>query len=196
MYERNYIFYQKVVEDSLKHLPMHTLHKEFRFVDPKIVLTKSNISLDCTIMSLNYLNKKEVIFNELGQIKNYFSDSEKTELPTDVLQFWNYMYELNNFNDCGIFKNIAELALNVLCLPHGNASVERIFSMMADIKTKKRNQLKPSTVKALLRIKLDMSNENMCCLTTTITEQHLKKFNQHMYNDEDESDETDHESDS
>jgi len=132
------IFYQKVVEDSLKHLPMHTLNKEFRFVNPKIVLTKSNITLDCTIKSLNYVNKKQVILNELGQIKNYFSESEKTELPTDVLQFWKYMYELKNFNDCFIFKNIAEFALNVLCLLHGNAGVERIFSMMADIQTKKK----------------------------------------------------------
>jgi len=65
-------FYQKVVEDSLKRLPMHTLYKEFRFVDPKIVLTKSNITLDCTIKSLNYVNKKEVILNELGQIKITF----------------------------------------------------------------------------------------------------------------------------
>lgn len=46
---------QKVVEDSLKRLPIHTLYKEFRFVDPKIVLTKSNITLDCTIKTLNYL---------------------------------------------------------------------------------------------------------------------------------------------
>jgi len=84
-------FYQKVVEDSLKRLPMHTLYKEFRFVGSTIVLTKSNITLHCTIKSLNYLNKKEVILNELGQIKNYFSDSGKTELPTDVLQFWNYV---------------------------------------------------------------------------------------------------------
>jgi len=88
---------------------------------------------------INYLNKKDVILNELSQIKNYFSDSEKTELPNDILQFWNYMYELKNFNDCYIFKNIAELALNVLCLHYGNAGVERIFSMMTDIKTKKRN---------------------------------------------------------
>jgi len=113
-------FYQKVIEDSLKRLPMYNLYKEFRFVFPKIVFI---------IKSLNCGNKKQDILNELSQIKFSFSNSEKIELLTDVyvLEFWNYIYELKNF----IFKNIAELVLTVLCLPHGNAGVEKIFFIMA-----------------------------------------------------------------
>lgn len=57
-------------------------------------------------------------------------------------------------------------------------------------KFKKRNQLKPNTVKALLRIKLDNANKSICCLDVNdITEKHLMKFNSCMYNDD--SDETD-----
>ncbi|KAJ8952627.1 hypothetical protein NQ314_007493 [Rhamnusium bicolor] len=58
----------------------------------------------------------------------------------DTIEFWRNLCTLTNFNDEYIFRNIAELALIILCIPHGNADVERIFSNIADIKTKKRNK--------------------------------------------------------
>ncbi|KAF0745153.1 Uncharacterized protein FWK35_00028234 [Aphis craccivora] len=100
-----------------------------------------------------------------------------------------YIKNVKNFNDCAVFPNLSELVLVVLTLPHSNAGVERVFSMLTDIKTKKRNRLNPNTVKALIRTKLDIKNDNKCCLDYIITEQHLKKFNQCMYDDSDSDEE-------
>jgi hypothetical protein len=53
--------------------------------------------------------------------------------------------------------------------------------MLTDIKTKKRYLLNPYTVKVLIRTKLDIKNGRKCCLNYNITEQHLIKFNQYVY---------------
>lgn len=83
-------FYQKVIEESLKRLRINKFYKELRFVDPKYLFDKSDIKLEYIINCMNHENKKQDI-SELRLIKYYFSDSEKIELPSKVLDFWIYV---------------------------------------------------------------------------------------------------------
>lgn len=69
----------------------------------------------------------------------------------------------------------------ILTLPHGNADVERVFSVMADIKTKKRNRISPETLSALLRLKLDVFNTTDCCLSYKFDDRHIKKYKENLY---------------
>jgi len=46
--------------------------------------------------------------------------------PTEIVEFWMYIQNIKNFNDCAVFPNLPELALVVLTLPHGNAGIERV----------------------------------------------------------------------
>lgn len=59
-------------------------------------------------------------------------------------RFWTYIKELDGEQ----FKELAEFSISVLCLPHSNASCERIFSKINSVKTKSRNKLITSTVSA------------------------------------------------
>jgi len=54
-------------------------------------------------------------------------------------------YTSDNFK----FLNICMLARFVLCLPHSNAVAERIFSIVNDVKSKKRNRLGDDTMNAV-----------------------------------------------
>ncbi|KOC58707.1 hypothetical protein WH47_09222 [Habropoda laboriosa] len=40
-----------------------------------------------------------------------------------------------------LFPHLSSLLSTVRCLPHSNAESERIFSMLSDIKSKKRNKI-------------------------------------------------------
>ena len=42
---------------------------------------------------------------------------------------------------------------SLLCLPHANVDVERVFSSVNSIKTKSRNRLQTATVRALIKVK-------------------------------------------
>ena len=63
---------------------------------------------------------------------------------TDMLEFWKAVSSCNNR------PLLTRLVRALLVLPHGNAEVERVFSMLSDTVTKKRSLLKPVTVKALI----------------------------------------------
>ncbi len=52
--------------------------------------------------------------------------------------------------DSGQTPLLVQLVKAILVLPHGNAEVERLFSNLSDVVTKKRSGLAPYTVKALL----------------------------------------------
>jgi hypothetical protein len=66
-------------------------------------------------------------------------------------------------------------------VPHGNAEVERIFLLLADMKTKKRNKLKPDTITALMRIRLDLIYKNYSCFNYPLNQHHFAKLNTNMY---------------
>ncbi|XP_058637405.1 uncharacterized protein LOC131543715 [Onychostoma macrolepis] len=51
------------------------------------------------------------------------------------------------------FKELCNLALTVLALPHSNADVERVFSQLNIVKNKLRNRLSLGTVNSILHIR-------------------------------------------
>ena len=51
---------------------------------------------------------------------------------------------------------------SLLCLPHANVDVERVFSSVNLIKTKIRNRLHTKTVGALLKVKRGIAKEGSC----------------------------------
>lgn len=95
---------------------------------------------------------------------------------TNAIQFWSYLKELKDFNNQDLFSNISQLALIILTLPHGNADVKRTSSCMVDFKTKKGNKLLPSTLSALLTIKLDLLSKKQCCVAYQFNEKHIQKY--------------------
>lgn len=116
---------------------------------------------------------------------HYFSESEKSDLlRLSTIQFWDKVSQCKNYNDIKQFENIGRLANIVLCLPHSNAAVERIFSMVTDIKTKKRNRIATDTLEALVRVKLDMKKQEKHCFDYVISKDMYNLFNsRNIYGD-------------
>lgn len=181
-------FYQVAFNESLKRLPLQQdVISNLTFLDPKIALGVSKIversSNTLTSLVDKYKTKvnQESVLNEWSLLPNYFSSEEKTAyLNFPVLEFWKRIEECHNFNSEFLLKNLGKLAKICLSLPHSNSAVERIFSMVSDIKTKKRNKLSAKTVSSLVRVKLDMSNMNKKCYNYPITDEMLKLFNENM----------------
>lgn len=88
-------------------------------------------------------------------------DANRCILPitTDVEAYWKEVGDIKDCDGAVRFVRITQLARGLLCLPHGNADVERLFSHVSLIKTNKRNLLLDSTLCSLLHAKF---NEKEC----------------------------------
>ncbi len=71
----------------------------------------------------------------------------------DVVIFWGMISRIVNTSDQRRFPTISKLTTTLLCLPHSNADVERIFSHVTVIKTKARNKMKTKTLDAIIMTK-------------------------------------------
>lgn len=174
-------FYQKAFQECLNRFPMNNFFKNLNFIQINNAL---NIAVNTDIHSVAEKICPNIVDNckrECSKLKIYFSEEEKSTLPKTPIEFWKHLSTLKNFNDEFIFKNIAELALIILCIPHGNADVERIFSNITDIKTKKRNKLSTSMLEAVLRIKVDLHDKKLSCHDFVFTKQHFERYNVKMY---------------
>ena len=57
----------------------------------------------------------------------------------------------------GRFQNLVHLMKALLCVPHSNASSERVFSMVRKIVTENRTRMDNSTLNSLLSCKLNFT---------------------------------------
>lgn len=95
---------------------------------------------------------------------------------------WKKILEFKNFNEEKMFPNLELLIEAVLSFPHSNAEAERIFSIVSDIKSKKRNRLTNETVSAMCTIRSSFQAEGINCTNFEIDSEHLKLHNsQNLY---------------
>jgi hypothetical protein len=62
--------------------------------------------------------------------------------------------------------NLTKLLRALMTLPHSNASSERVFSMLKKIFSDERSQLKQSTLRSLLSVKMNLHG---CCTSSEFT---------------------------
>jgi len=74
---------------------------------------------------------------------------------------------------CDKYPNLKSLLNAVRSLPNSNADSERIFSLLPDIKTKKRNKLSSVTVNATCVIKSALKARRETAVDINIHERHL-----------------------
>jgi len=73
--------------------------------------------------------------------------NKKKELTClELDDMWKSIAEFTNFDGEKMFPNLESLVKVVLSFPHSNAEAERIFSIVTDVKNKKRNRLANDTV--------------------------------------------------
>jgi len=95
---------------------------------------------------------------------------------------WKKILEFKNFNDEKMFPNLESLVETVLSFPHSNAEAERIFSIVNDVKNKKRNRLSNKTVSAICTIRSSFQAKGINCTNFDVDSEHLKLHNpQNLY---------------
>jgi hypothetical protein len=158
-------FYQKAVQKSLRRFPLTPFLKNLQFIEPRTTLNaNSDIDITKVVTTFKCASSDQCI-REYNQLKVYFSDEEKNNLlATDVISFWVNLKNVQNYND-----------------EHGNADVKRVFSLRTDVKTKKRNKLSTDMLSAIIRIKMDLLDSDICCVKYVFNDNHFKLYNIKMY---------------
>ena len=83
-------------------------------------------------------------------LPSIFDEQKKKELASlEIDEMWKNILDSKNFDGTKIFSNLESLVETVLSFPHSNAEAERIFSILTDVKNKKRNRLSNDTVSAI-----------------------------------------------
>lgn len=190
-------YYKELMKNCLTRLPLKdTFLKTVFILSPSVVLNPSRHKINFAPIFEKFPFINQNAQQQYFIISTYFNETEHKELKLkNIEQFWSYLYDFKNFNDENPFIDICQLAIILLTLPHANADVERVFSMCADIKTKKRNRLNGSAMAALVKTKIDLG-ATTDITNFKITKQHIEAYNKYMYLTQKNTNEPDSEPDS
>ena len=98
-----------------------------------------------------------------------------------VEEFWIQVLKYTDAANEAIFADVAKFALSMLCRPLSNASVERMFSQMALIKTKLRNRMKQPLLESIMHIRAYMSRNEICCHKFKPSPDMYRRFDGRIY---------------
>ncbi|VEN52569.1 unnamed protein product [Callosobruchus maculatus] len=107
------------------------------------------------------IESQQVLDNEWRQhtLLDFSSMNMNTNCPEE---YWKQIFKMKNATNTEIFPNLKKVINLLLILPFSNASVERVFSNLFNIKTDKRNFLSTNTVRGILSSKEGISLEGGC----------------------------------
>ncbi|XP_066582012.1 protein FAM200A-like [Prorops nasuta] len=106
--------------------------------------------------------------------KKYWSKLEFDDMWIAICSAQNEKEELR-------YPQLRKLLSVVRSLPHSNAEAERCFSMLPDIKSKRRNRLVHETVNATCVIKYALRISNETPISMNITKKHLQIMKNNLY---------------
>ncbi|KYN16170.1 hypothetical protein ALC57_11581, partial [Trachymyrmex cornetzi] len=159
-------FYKTIIREMLKRLPYNDeIFKQLRNID----ITK--------------------LANEWRILPSFFNDvisQDKDKIDNRSMSpdfMWKKIFESVNLNNNKIFPNL-ELVCAVLSFPHSNAEAERIFSIVPDVKNKKRNRILNETIFAICVMRSSFQAKGNNCINFEVLPDHLKLHNsQNLYGD-------------
>lgn len=154
-------YYKSLMQNCLQRLPLSDdFLRQVGLLSPLTALN-SRLAKQVSFVPIfrKFPSLKRTAETQYNNIAVYFDDQQIDDLKSkNVLEFWSFLNTYTNFNNVNPFKEVCQLAILLLTLPHANADVERVFSMCADIKTKKRNRLNSSAMAALVQVKMDLKS--------------------------------------
>ncbi|XP_066587616.1 zinc finger protein 862-like [Prorops nasuta] len=164
-------FYKVSVIEMQQRLPLNSIiFKKLEFLDPVIALdiTVRNREIrdfNCILPSLPPIFNKNELAMEWRQLP-LIEDSDREMLQgLDIVPFWNKVFTLKNFDNNKLFPNLELLLKMLLSLPHSNAEVERIFSIVTDVRSKKRNAIGADLLNAICKIRSSFQAHEKNCVS-------------------------------
>ncbi|XP_041974017.1 uncharacterized protein LOC121736556 [Aricia agestis] len=104
-----------------------------------------------------------------------------------TIEFWSEVCEYKDCADNNPFHELASLVMSILCLPHSNAEVERVFSQMNVVKTKLRNRMSLTTLNSIMYVRYGLRRSGKCCNSYNIPDdvlKHIKGIKEHAATDD------------
>ena len=176
-------FYITAVREMLKRLPFKDkLFHQLTFLDPKVALYDGG---RLEVEDLTFIAKRvdhnidvtKLAFEWLI-LPTSFNDQDKKELAClKIDEMWKKILEFKNFDGEKMFPNLESLVEIVLSFPHSNAEAERIFSIVTDVKNKKRNRLANDTVSSICVVRSSFQSQNINCTNFQVDSRHLELHN-------------------
>lgn len=80
-----------------------------------------------------------------------------------TFELWIEVKSYKDSSDSCPFKELAEVAINILSLPHSNAEIERVFSQLNIVKNKQRNRMKVNLINSILAIRAGLRRLKTNC---------------------------------
>lgn len=140
---------------------------------------------------------KVLIFSDLTNIARHFGISDITNLTREwtilpktfndankiiltnlkIDKMWKTIFEEKDLNNEPLFPNLEKLVYAALSLPHSNAEAERIFSIVTDVKSKKRNRLSITSVDAVCKIRSSFQAHDLNINDFQVDSRHLELHN-------------------
>ncbi|KAE8753063.1 hypothetical protein FOCC_FOCC000408, partial [Frankliniella occidentalis] len=183
-------FYTTAAKEIQSTFPIgKPFFKELEFLDPAMALdekVRSGYLKDLGTVSNNFKNKLEIdpctVAFEWRTLPGLIDADQKDRLlKLDSEEFWKEIANLRNYEDKIAFPQVTKLAQAGLILPHSNADAERIFSVVTDVKCKKRNRMGNRLLNAICAARTALKSKGQDCVSFKVTESHLSKHNANMY---------------
>jgi len=171
----------------MKRLPYKdTFFEHLSFLDPTIALFQEGRNkirnLTCVASRISHIDVAKIEY-EWTILPTIFDEIEKKELGNmNINEMWAKILEYKDFDGEKMFQNLELLVQAVLSFPHSNAEAERIFSIVTDVKNKKRNRLSIETISAICIARSSFQAHNIQCMNFEPDSRHLELHNpQNLY---------------
>lgn len=165
-------FYITSLEEMQNRLPINqndNIFQSFEFLKPEIALNKDrqirniNFKLLTHHFGMNSL-ESDGIREEWNTIALLLDEKKTNLIQESMEQFWYSVSKMKDFDEKLLFPNLSKLSKLVITLPHANADSERIFSVVTDIRTKKRNKIGHEALEAICIIRSYFSDLKTDCV--------------------------------
>ncbi|KAK3917879.1 Zinc finger protein 862 [Frankliniella fusca] len=185
-------FYARAAQEMKERLPLNELiFKEMAIIDPEVLLsqaarTGSDELSDLPLLTARFEEKLQLDKNALATEWRNFPNEVNGRLREKLLAMsvedaWVEIGSLKNGLDEPMFPQLCKLASLVKILPHSNADSERVFSVVTDVRTKKRNRLGTDSLNAVCVSRISFRSKGIDCTSFQVTKEHLQRHNKDMY---------------
>ncbi|RLU15716.1 hypothetical protein DMN91_011471 [Ooceraea biroi] len=172
-------FYITAVEKVRKRLPINDdFLKKMQVFLPSISLFDSNRNTSfqhvCLIArNIGGFDEESLKYEWFILLADFTAEETQNLSLLDFDDMWKKMLQRQLSNGVYKYPNLRNLLSAVRCLPNSNADSERTFSILTDIKSKKRNKLSSTCVNAICVIKSALKSRGEIAANMKINEQHL-----------------------
>lgn len=175
-------FYTTALQEMIQRLPYNDeIFRELKFLDPNVALREESrlIFPDLRNVARHFqVSDITALAYEWRMLPIVFNDADKTILINlEIDDMWKNIFEKKKFDDEPYFPNLENLVYTVLSLPHSNAEAERIFSIVTDVKNKKRNRIDVTSLDAICKVRSSFQANNINCCTFKVDSAHLELHN-------------------